>query len=231
MTIAEWLDRLNLYHYVPMFTKNQLYLITELKYHYDETARNTLKKDKFKFKEPLEEMRIKQMLSKDFAGLEDFKYLTEHAARRMLAKYIQNEDILEELVSYVEPDSITGFQLKDIIVKKYSPDDITDAIKDRVELTKERAIASEDPRVVLDEAGDFEIKEETDKEKLKRHGIPTYSLEKLCEECNCKDTYKKINEEFDIDDHLFWTMDTEELFKMLEITPWCANQRLKMRRE
>ena len=105
------------------------------------------------------------MLSKDFAGLEDFKYLTEHAARRMLVKYIKNEDILEELVSYIEPDSITGFQLKDIIVKKYSPDDITDAIKDRVQLTKERAIASEDPRVVLDEAGDFEFKEETEKEK------------------------------------------------------------------
>ena len=156
MTIAEWLDRLNLYHYVPMFTKNQLYLITELKYHYDEKASNTLKKDKFKFKEPLEQMRIKQILSKDFAGLEDFKYLTEHSARQMLTKYIQNKDILEELITYIEPDSMTGFQLKDIIVKKYSPDDITDAIKERVELTKERAIASEDPRVVLDEAGDLE---------------------------------------------------------------------------
>ena len=54
MTIAEWLDRLNLYHYVPMFTKNQLYLINELKYHREG---NKLKKE-FKFKEPLEEMRI-----------------------------------------------------------------------------------------------------------------------------------------------------------------------------
>ena len=54
----------------------------------------------------------------------------------MLKKYIKNESILEELVEYVQPDSITGFQMKDIILKNYSPDDICDAIKERVELTK-----------------------------------------------------------------------------------------------
>ena len=96
--------------------------------------------------------------------------MTENSARRMLNKYIKNEDILEELISYIEPDSITGFQLKDIIIKNYSPDDLTDAIKERVELTKQRAIASEDPRVVLDETGYQEFKEETDKEKAKRYG-------------------------------------------------------------
>ena len=227
MTIGEWLDRLNLYHYVPMFTKNQLYLITELKYHQEG---DQLKKENFKFKEPLEEMRIKQILNKDFGGQEDFKYMTENSARRMLNKYIKNEDILEELISYIEPDSITGFQLKDIIIKNYSPDDLTDAIKERVELTKQRAIASEDPRVVLDETGYQEFKEETDKEKAKRYGQPTNSVEKLFEECNCKEAFKKMVDEHDINDYLFWTMDEEELFKLLEIQPWGANNRLKMRR-
>ena len=83
----------------------------------------------------------------------------------MLKKYILNQDILEELLEYIQLDSITGFQLKDIILKNYSPEDIGDAIKERVELTKQRAIASEDPRVVLDEADDSIFKEETDKEK------------------------------------------------------------------
>lgn len=64
MTIAEWLDRLNLYHYVPMFTKNQLYLISELNNHRE----GDKLKEKFKFKEPLEEMRISQILSNDFGG-------------------------------------------------------------------------------------------------------------------------------------------------------------------
>lgn len=150
----------------------------------------------------------------------------------MLKKYILNQDILEELLEYIQLDSITGFQLKDIILKNYSPEDIGDAIKERVELTKQRAIASEDPRVVLDEADDSIFKEETDKEKEKRHGLPKVSLEKLFEECNCKDAYKKMVEELDINDKLFWTMDKEELMdKKLEIKPWGANQRLKMRRE
>lgn len=37
-------------------------------------------------------------------------------------------------------------------------------------------------------------------------------------------------DEHDINDYLFWTMDEEELFKLLEIQPWGANNRLKMRR-
>ena len=86
--------------------------------------------------------------------------------------------------------------------------------------------------MVLDEADDSIFKEETDKEKEKRHGLPKVSLEKLFEECNCKDAYKKMVEELDINDKLFWTMDKEELMdKKLEIKPWGANQRLKMRRE
>lgn len=55
MTIAEWLDRLNLYYYVPMFTKNQLYLITEIKYHLDKEDNKKFDKEKFKFKEAMEE--------------------------------------------------------------------------------------------------------------------------------------------------------------------------------
>ena len=149
----------------------------------------------------------------------------------MLKKYIKNESILEELVEYVQPDSITGFQLKDIILKNYSPDDICDAIKERVELTKQRAIASEDPRVVLDEADDSIFKEETDKEKAKRHGLPNISLEQLFDECNAKEAYKKMTEELDFDDYLFWTMDKDEFNKTLEIKPWGACQRINMKRD
>lgn len=33
MTVAEWLDRMNLSKYLPMFTKNQAYLVSELRLH------------------------------------------------------------------------------------------------------------------------------------------------------------------------------------------------------
>lgn len=120
MTIREWLDRLNLYSYVPMFTKNQVYLIGELKYHFAKERRHgcaiELKlNENFKFKEPLEEMRVGQFLCNDHAGMEDLKYLTEETARRMLKNYIKNEEVQLELVNMIEPDTITGFQLKDIL--------------------------------------------------------------------------------------------------------------------
>ena len=114
MTISEWLDRLNLYKYLPMFTKNQVYLMSELRFHRDRKDRKKLNEN-FKFKEALEEMRIKQILDNDPAGKEDLMYLTEQTGRRMLKKYIHNEEFLEELVSMIEPDSVTGFQLKDIL--------------------------------------------------------------------------------------------------------------------
>lgn len=76
MTISEWLDRLNLYRYLPMFTKNQVYLMNELRFHRSRENHNKLNL-KFKFKEPLEEMRISQILSNDFGGREDFKFLSE----------------------------------------------------------------------------------------------------------------------------------------------------------
>lgn len=119
MTIREWLDRLNLYHYLPMFTKNQVYLIGEIKYHYDKQRRRhrlgRKLNENFKFKEPKEEMRIQQYICNDHAGIEDSKYLTEETARRMLKNYIKNEDLQKEFVDMIEPDTITGFQLKDIL--------------------------------------------------------------------------------------------------------------------
>lgn len=42
----------------------------------------------------------------------------------MLGKYIKNEEILENLVSLIEPESVTGFQLKDIIISRFSPEDL-----------------------------------------------------------------------------------------------------------
>lgn len=149
----------------------------------------------------------------------------------MLSKYIKNEEILENLVSLIEPDTVTGFQLKDIILHNYNPADLSEVISERVELTKQRAQASEDPRVLLDETDYIEFKEETEAEIAKRHGFPDISIEKLFEECNASKFYTKLNDELDIDMKLFWSMDEKELFDMLAIEPWGACQRVKMRRD
>ena len=52
-----------------------------------------------------------------------------------MEKFVKNEEIVERLIQEIKPKSITGFQLKDIIVNNYSEESIKDAIRARVELT------------------------------------------------------------------------------------------------
>lgn len=54
MTVAEWLDRMNLTKYLPMFTKNQAYLVSELRLHLDIFDKSKLNKN-YEFKDKLDE--------------------------------------------------------------------------------------------------------------------------------------------------------------------------------
>lgn len=53
MTVGEWLDRMNLSKYLGMFTKNQVYLVSEMHLHLDIKDKSKLNSN-FKFKESLE---------------------------------------------------------------------------------------------------------------------------------------------------------------------------------
>ena len=54
MTVAEWLDRMNLTKYLPMFTKNQAYLVSELRLHLDILDKSKLNSN-YEFKDKLDE--------------------------------------------------------------------------------------------------------------------------------------------------------------------------------
>lgn len=54
MTVAEWLDRMNLTKYLEMFTKNQAYLVSELRLHLDIFDKSKLNKN-YEFKDKLDE--------------------------------------------------------------------------------------------------------------------------------------------------------------------------------
>ena len=75
MTIAEWLDRLNLSKYFPLFTKNQVYLVNELHLHLNIHDKSKLN-DNFKFKDKLDEQRIKLMITGEAEDKADFQYVT-----------------------------------------------------------------------------------------------------------------------------------------------------------
>ena len=71
MAIEEWLDRLNLVKYLPLFIENEIYHVEEIRIHVDEKGNFT---DKFKFKDPLEQMRIALMTRGDKNVKQDFQF-------------------------------------------------------------------------------------------------------------------------------------------------------------
>lgn len=89
MTVAEWLDRLNLSKYLFMFTKNQAYLVNELHLHLHIHDKSRLN-DNFKFKDKLDEQRVKLMISRSSDDKADFQYVTPQQARRKVMKFVKN---------------------------------------------------------------------------------------------------------------------------------------------
>lgn len=71
MTVDEWLDRMNLSKYLPMFSKNQCYMVNDIALH---LVRGTGKlNENFKFKDALDDMRINIMIrGRDNGGKIDF---------------------------------------------------------------------------------------------------------------------------------------------------------------
>lgn len=119
MTVAEWLDRLNLSKYLAMFTKNQAYLVSELHLHLHLTDKSRLN-DNFKFKDKLDEQRVKFMISGEAEDRADFQYVTPQQARRKIQKFVKNEAICNKLLAAIPEATITGFQLNDILIENYS---------------------------------------------------------------------------------------------------------------
>lgn len=76
MTVAEWLDRMNLIKYLSMFTKNQAYLVSELRLHLDILDKTKLNKN-YEFKDKFDEQRIKHMISTDSDEKAEFQYVTQ----------------------------------------------------------------------------------------------------------------------------------------------------------
>jgi len=106
MTIQEWLDRQNLLKYIPHFTKNKIFLVSEIKHHVDDQGKFN---DKFEFLHIHEQMRIGLMARGDTEGKKEFEYQTVQNARRIIQKFVKNVTISEQLVGTVEEQGITGF--------------------------------------------------------------------------------------------------------------------------
>lgn len=111
-----------------MFTKNKIFLVNEIKHHVDHMGKFN---DDFKFVDSNEQMRIGLMARGDKNGKKDFEYQSIQNARRIIQKFVKNNEICESLVELVEEDGVTGFQLKDILRDNYSFEALRDAIVSR----------------------------------------------------------------------------------------------------
>lgn len=181
MTVAEWLDRLNLQKYIPVFTRQTCFFVKELIFHVDDCQEL---KDTIKIKEDLDKARIRNMIKGSKSAEADFHYLNHHRAREILVQNMQSIDIVEEIMKVfpdqwdAETKTLTGFQLKDIMKESYGLDQLKESIQKRIKANNSDDLFMKDPRVVADEAEDTE-EEETEEEKKRRWGTPKQDIIEL----------------------------------------------------
>lgn len=179
MPVAEWLERLNLIKYMAMFSKHKVYTVKEITNFVDGSGSFN---ESFKFKDTQDQMRLGLMVRGDPSAKEDFQYQTQQGGRRIIGKFVKNNEIREKLVTCVKEDGITGFQLKDILRDNFTFETIRDAIVAKQKNNDERKEKMEDARVIAANIDQDQFKEETEEEKTARWGHPDYDIKKLLEE-------------------------------------------------
>lgn len=122
MTITEWLFRMNATKFINKFTKLDCLFVKDIQDYLDERDPTQLHPEKFKFLEeelPLK-LRLQSMIASKDEAKADFRYLAATGARTIMAKFVKNAEILEDLVDLIDDHTITGFQLKDLMRKNYN---------------------------------------------------------------------------------------------------------------
>jgi hypothetical protein len=94
-------------------------------------------------------------------------------------------------VQCVEPDTISGFELKDILNEVFDAEGIKKAIVEKVKATQEMKDIGYDIRLLPEFK---EEEKETDDQKKKRIGFPKNDIEALLNEFECKDSIAKLKE-------------------------------------
>ena len=125
MHIKEWLHRLNLDSLHKHFSKEKIFRINEIPNDERELMdmmgmnRKPIPQRHFK--------RIMNMIKGDKETHENFMYLSKHGFRSIASQYL-DEKVINELLNYVPEQSLTGFQLRDLLSFKTNISSIRDEI-------------------------------------------------------------------------------------------------------
>jgi len=130
--------------------------------------------------------------------------------------------MLEEIIECVEPDTISSFELKDVLNEIFDIEGIKKAITEKVNATQEMKDIGYDMRLMPEFK---EKEEETEDQKKKRIGVPSDNTEALLKEFGCEESIAKIKEHM-ITDYQFWQLTEDEIKDMLEVKTFGTRKKL-----
>ncbi|CDW85975.1 mitochondrial chaperone bcs1 [Stylonychia lemnae] len=205
MSISEWLRRLNMLQYAPKFRKESgIKRVSDLKYigEGDLTA--------YGMTAMIDRKRIMGMISGD----EDCKILfalqTQSQARTVLHAFLTSEADIEELLTIIGDEQITGWQLRDILDENKNFEVIKKKLRNKIiqnQLVKQGKIKDEDEK-------DDKKEEE---EKKKKKDFPQENIEAMLKSISLTECIAKMKEAEIADPDVFFELDDATLITCLGI--------------
>jgi hypothetical protein len=132
MTIDEWLFRLNLLSLKKKFLNHKLRRVDDLKH--IQGGEGELAG--LELGDKLQCRRLWLMLSGDSEAKENFKYLSKHGVRSIGNIFLEKSKDVEELVSSIPDDTVTGYQLRDVFDTTKKVSEIRKKIYDMILFNK-----------------------------------------------------------------------------------------------
>ena len=91
------------------------------------------------------------------------------AARTITKAYIKNKKVIEQIVECIESDTISAFELKDVLNQVFNAEGIMESVREKVRATQEMKDIAYDLRLMPEFKNE---EDETEDEKKKRIGTP-----------------------------------------------------------
>jgi SAM domain (Sterile alpha motif) len=204
MTIEEWLDRLNLPQYIIKLKSQNLRRIQDLS-NIDEG----ILQDQFEVTDMIHLKRILWMMEGKREMIDDFQYQTLHQCRSIISNYVKKNTNLEKILVNIPNQTLTAFQLRDILTSNSKIDEIISKIKDRVQSS---ILTKRGRTTIIDETEDTKKKEELNALKY-----PSYDIIKLFKEMDLEKCIPKLKEHYLLEPSIFWNLTESDFETMLEI--------------
>jgi len=123
-------------------------------------------------------------------------------------------------------NTLTGFQLKDILDESYSLNELMEGIKARVKDNNDKDVYKKDPRIIADQALEAkeDLEEESEEDKKQRWGNPKVTFNEILKEFDLVEDTKEKLKELDYSDDILWYVKADELVGQLEIKDFKKNK-------